>query len=69
MYPLCQKRFKMIYSFGVPRYEEEATGDSEEDVYLAKTPYLKIVKEESYGRLWFKIYPLTLSRPMMRVES
>ena len=23
------KRFKMIDSFGVPRYEEEATGDSE----------------------------------------
>ena len=41
----------MIDLFGVPRYEEEATGDSKEDVYPAKTSLSMIVNEEPYGRL------------------
>ena len=67
VYWMSRKRFKQFDSFGIPRYVE-ATGDSKEDVYPTKTPYSKIVNEESYGRLWFNIYPLTISRPMMRVE-
>ena len=65
---MYKKRFKKIDSSGLPRHEEEATGDFEEDIYPAKTPYSKIVNEESYGRPWFNIYPLTLYRTMMKVE-